>query len=229
METGSDTFTGFSVAIGSPWNDTLTASVGSTVYGGAGADSIIGAATGANFLRGDDGDDAILGGAGYNNVNGNKGDDTITGKSLVGDWLLGGQGNDQIDASASPGANILNGNIGADTILGGAGNDTLRGGQGDDLIRGGAGDDTFFGDLGNNTITGGAGADTFRNGNGVARDLITDFHQSEGDRVMIAANLTYTPPSQVGADVEIHVSNGDVLVLQNTLLTSLTSGWVVST
>jgi hypothetical protein len=44
-------------------------------------------------------------------VNGNKGDDTVIGHSLTGDWLLGGQGNDLIDATASTGHNICHLNL----------------------------------------------------------------------------------------------------------------------
>lgn len=196
------------------------------LIGGPGADNLAGVLGAANYIRGADGNDTLTGGDRFNDVNGNKGEDSIVGRSQTGDWLLGGQGNDQIDASASSGRNILNGNMGVDTVTGGSGGDTLRGGQGDDLIRGGAGDDLIFGDLGVNTITGGAGADIFRNGAGVARDLITDFNLAEGDRVQIDAHLTYAA-SQVGGDVEIAVSNGDVLVLQNASLSTLGDGWLI--
>lgn len=196
-----------------------------TMLGGSGAESFV-VGDGANYLRGGDGHDTIVGGAGFNNVNGNQGDDSIIGRSTVGDWLLGGQGNDHLDASASTGANVLNGNLGADSVTGGSHGDTLRGGQGDDLIHGGSGNDLIFGDLGQNTISGGAGADTFHSGAGAARDLISDFNRAEGDRVQIAPGLTYTT-SQAGADVRIEVSNGDTIVLQNTQLSSLTDGWLI--
>jgi len=196
------------------------------LIGGAGADNLVGVMGAANYIRGGDGADTITGGDGFNDVNGNKGDDVIIGRSRTGDWLLGGQGNDQIDASGSGGHNILNGNIGADTVTGGNFGDVLRGGQGDDVIRGGAGSDLIFGDLGNNAIAGGAGADTFRNGAGPARDVISDFNLAEGDRVQVDPGLTYAA-SQVNADVEVAVSNGDVIVLQNTNLSALGSGWVV--
>ena len=199
---------------------------GGGLTGGPGADNLVGVTGAANYIRGGDGADTITGGDGFNDVNGNKGDDVVFGLSQTGDWLLGGQGSDQIDASASSGRNILNGNLGADTVTGGSGGDILRGGQGDDLIRGGAGDDLIFGDLGANTLSGGAGADTFRNGAGVARDLVTDFNLAEGDRVQIDAGLTWAA-SQAGTDVEVAVSNGDVIVLQNTDLSGLGSGWIV--
>jgi hypothetical protein len=198
------------------------------LMGYAGADTIdAGVAPASNTLFGGDGNDSILGGDGYNRVNGNLGDDTIVGKSASGDWLLGGQGADSIDAGHSSGHNILNGNIGADTLHAGLGGDSLRGGQGDDLLVGGAGGDWFSGDLGNNTLTGGGGADTFHAGSGV--DVVTDFNLSQGDHVQIDAGVTFQA-SQSGADVHINLSTGGEVVLQNVQLTSLgaTSGWIIS-
>ncbi|CAN7384637.1 calcium-binding protein [Phenylobacterium sp. LjRoot225] len=197
-----------------------------TLDGGAGADRLDGGA-GANVLFGQDGDDYIIGGADFNRVNGNKGNDTVVGASNVGDWLLGGQGADSLQAQASTGQNIMNGNIGNDTVTGGAGNDTLRGGQGNDVIQGGAGDDLLFGDLGSNTLTGGAGADIYRNAAGPGLDLITDFNRSEGDSIRIDVGLTYSTV-QSGSNVRVLVSNGFEFNLQNTQLSALTDGWIGS-
>lgn len=194
------------------------------ITGGLGNDSIDGG-LGNNVLFGGGGNDQILTGAGFNRVNGNTGDDTIMGSSKVGDWLSGGQGNDLVDATASTGHNIINGNLGNDTVNGGDGGDTLRGGQGDDVVHGGSGNDLIFGDLGRNTLTGGAGADTFHSGNGVAQDTITDFNHTQGDRIQIGAGLSWTT-AQVGADAHVDVSNGDVIVLQNTQLSALSNGWI---
>jgi serralysin len=205
-------------ATGSAFSDDIQGNaLGNQLFGGAGDDTV----------WGQDGNDSIVGGAGADDLNGNKGQDTVIGHSTVGESLRGGQGDDVIDGGASSGHDFINGNMGSDTVTGGDGGDTVRGGQGDDLIHAGSGADLIYGDLGANTITGGAGADTFHSGASVARDVITDFHQSEGDRVQVAASLTYTT-AQVGGDVEIDVSNGDVIVLQNTQLLSLQSGWIVS-
>jgi Ca2+-binding RTX toxin-like protein len=193
-----------------------------SIGGGAGNDTITGW-SGADTLFGGAGLDSIVGGAGFNQVNGNTGDDTILGHSAVGDWLLGGQGNDSIDASASTGANIINGNLGADTLVGGSGPDSLRGGQGDDLIRAGSGADWLSGDLGNNTIYGGQGADTFRAGPG--HDYVNGWHQ--GDHVQVAAGVTYVA-AQVSADVRITFSNGGEMDLLNTQSQTLQPGWIGS-
>jgi beta-glucanase (GH16 family) len=197
---------------------------GGLLQGGSAADTLTGA-DGRNTLMGGDGADRILGGAGFNQVNGNKGEDSIVGRSNTGDWLLGGQGSDQIDASQSAGRNIINGNIGADTVTGGAGDDVVRGGQGDDLIHAGAGDDWISGDRGVDTLVGGAGADTFHHFAGAGVAVVTDFSLGEGDRVHLDAGTAYTA-SQQGADVVVDITGGGQLVLQHTELSSLGSGWI---
>jgi Ca2+-binding RTX toxin-like protein len=193
------------------------------IEGGVGADTIVGADQ-ADVLHGGAGSDSILGGAQFNNINGNSGDDTIVGRSHVGDWLLGGQGNDSIDATQSSGHNVLNGNLGADTLLAGTGGDTLRGGQGDDVLTGGSGADWLSGDMGHNTLTGGAGADTFHAGNGT--DLITDFNHSQGDVILLDHGAHWTA-SQVGADTVVTLNGGGQMTLAGVNLSSLSSGWIV--
>ena len=213
-----------SSAFGTSGNDNLTAAAGVQVEGLAGNDTLTGG-SGADTLFGGDGDDRIVGGTAFNQVNGNKGQDTIVGASHVGDWLLGGQGNDQIDAHASNGHNIINGNLGSDSLTGGSGGDTLRGGQGDDLIVGGAGRDWISGDRGSDTLTGGGGADTFHQFAGGGTSLITDFHISEGDHILLDAGSSYTRAQQ-GADVVVSLTGGGQLILQNTQLSSLGDGWI---
>jgi Ca2+-binding RTX toxin-like protein len=198
------------------------------VQGAFGSDSITGS-TGNDYIQGGqvstifggDGNDTIGGGDGHSQINGNKGDDHILGHSKVGDWLLGGQGNDLIEVQS--GANIINGNLGDDSIWGGSGDSTVRGGQGNDVIYGGSGSECMFGDLGRNTLIGRGGADTFNAGPG--HDVVTDFRASDGDRVIVAANLTYHA-TQTAADVLITFGNGGEMVLQGTVLAALPSGWI---
>jgi Ca2+-binding RTX toxin-like protein len=207
--------------LGGAADETLSAS--GSITGGGGNDTIT-SLGGASTLFGGDGTDSIAGGAGFDQVNGNLGDDTIVGGSAVGDWLLGGQGADRIDASQSQGRNIINGNIGADTVTGGSGADTMRGGQGDDQITAGVGNDWIAGDLGANMLTGGDGADVFRAGSG--SDTVTDFSAGGGDRVEVIAGVTYTA-TQSGGDVQIAFSNGGQMILQGQDLASLPNGWIV--
>jgi hypothetical protein len=220
---GDDMLTGFSQVTGSVWNDTLNAAEGSSVGGGVGDDVIVGAAGGSDYLRGDDGNDSILGRAGFDDINGNKGDDTIDGGSGGGDWLVGGQGNDFITAHDSD--NILYGNLGNDTLIGGPGNDVIRGGQGDDSIVGGSGNNFISGDRGNDTESGGAGADRFHSSQEAGIDKVLDFHQAEGDRVMLDPGTTYTV-SQVRADTIIDMGGGNQMILVGVQLSTLATGWI---
>ena len=192
------------------------------VIGGVEAD-VIAVLGGTNFLRGGAGSDTITGGAGFNNVNGNVGRDHLIGVSTVGDWLLGGQGADLIDASGSTGHNIVNGNRGLDTITGGSGGDILRGGQADDLITGGAGADWLSGDLGDDTVSGGGGADTFHAGPGL--DVIGDFNLAEGDRLLLDPGVTFTL-SQSGADTLINFTDGQTRLVGFTT-TEPTDSWII--
>jgi serralysin len=198
------------------------------ILGYAGDDTINASAAPQNdTLFGGDGNDSIVGGAGFNRVNGNVGQDTIVGNSTVGDWLLGGQGDDSISAAQSTGHNLVNGNLGQDTLVGGSGGDTLRGGQGNDVIIGGSGADWISGDLGVNTLTGGGGADIFHGSPG--HDTITDFNMAQGDRLLLDHGVTATA-TQMNSDVQVDLSNGGQMILQNVQLSGLgaMSGWIIT-
>jgi Ca2+-binding RTX toxin-like protein len=181
---------------------------GSSIWGGAGSDTIYGGNL-TNLLRGEDGNDVIYAQHGFNDVNGNAGADTIFGGD-GNDWLVGGRDNDEIHGGS--GAQILYGNLGDDILIGGSGPETIRGGQGDDIMTGGAGNDWMSGDLGNDTITGGAGADIFHTFAGAGIDRITDFNSAEGDRVMIDAGTSYTLRFD-GANMIVDMGGSDQLIL----------------
>ena len=170
---GDDTIT-FDDTIGVPLriegrggNDTIT--------GGAGADTILAGA----------GDDVIDGGRGADLIFGDAGNDTLTYASRTADlvifmdgadndgeagerdnvdgtvdMILGGRGNDRIDAQGQPGGKAIYGNDGNDTLTGGDGDDRLNGGFGDNHLRGAAGDDDLLGRTGRDVFHGDAGIDT---------------------------------------------------------------------
>jgi Ca2+-binding RTX toxin-like protein len=195
----------------------------STFSGGDGNDTLQAGGAAQTYLRGDNGDDSLQGGSGFDDINGNKGNDTIDGGSGGGDWLVGGQGNDLVIAHVSN--NILYGNLGNDTLIAGGGLDTLRGGQGDDSIVGGAGADWISGDRGNDTESGGGGADTFHTSQDAGVDRVLDFHQSEGDRVMLDPGTTFTV-SQMGSDTVIDLGGGNEMILVGVQMSTLTPGWI---
>lgn len=78
---------------------------------------------------------------------------------LVGDTLVGGDGDDTI--IGADGNDTINGQAGNDFLLGGAGDDSMTGGAGQDTLDGQAGNDTLDGQGGSDTVFGGEGDDTF--------------------------------------------------------------------
>jgi Ca2+-binding RTX toxin-like protein len=162
---GDDTLTGGASAVGAQ----------SLLNGGAGDDKFVQTAT--------VGADLIVGGTGFDTVDysvrtaavsvtvctgagcavPNDGDVAANEQDTVNDdveIVLGGKGDDTIDASA---AVCSNGGSPATikcTLKGNEGNDTLIGSGVVDLLDGGAGDDTLQGGLGSDTFVGGAGVDT---------------------------------------------------------------------
>jgi hypothetical protein len=69
----------------------------------------------------------------------------LTGGLAVPALLVGGGGDDTLDASGSIAANVLVGGAGNDSLLGGSGNDILIGGLGSDTLHGNGGDDILIG------------------------------------------------------------------------------------
>jgi putative intracellular protease/amidase len=80
------------------------------------------------------------------------------------DLITGGLADDLIDGG--DGWDRVWGGLGNDLLLGGAGNDYLFGREGNDIILGGAGDDWLEGHLGNDVLIGGLGNDRLDGGAG---------------------------------------------------------------
>jgi Ca2+-binding RTX toxin-like protein len=169
---------------------------GETLLNGlAGNDSLTGG-DGKDTLTGGLGNDTIAGGLGFDrvvesgDVNFTLTDTKLTGNgtdtlnSIENALLIGGAGNNTLDASGFNGNvvlsgdfgndvlkagvknSLLNGGSGNDTLIGGAGIDDLRGDNGNDSLEGGGGNDALFGDEGNDTLNGGEGNDDLRGGSG---------------------------------------------------------------
>lgn len=184
----------------------LTQSVTST---GSGLDDVLIGGSGSDHLGGSGGNDKLKGGLGNDTLDGGDGFDTadysdalravtvdlnksvaqLTGVGsdlLVSiEGVLGGAKNDKLVGNAA--GNLLDGAAGSDTLTGNAGDDTLRGGLGTDNLLGGVGDDTLVGGASKDTMDGGTGADSFLfegisdSAVGRNRDVIKNFHSSEGD------------------------------------------------
>jgi Ca2+-binding RTX toxin-like protein len=91
------------------------------VYGGSGADVIIGNSLN-NFITGGLGNDGLIGWGGNDTINGENGNDDIDGGD-GNDSLIGGAGNDVFTAG-----------LGNDSIIGGLGDDALNGQSGNDVF-----------------------------------------------------------------------------------------------
>lgn len=199
---GNDTLDGgdgVNRLIGEEGNDTMSAFEGSaTMTGGAGNDIyVIGAGIHVTVVeKAGGGIDTIRTDAPSltlrSEVENLEGFAEGTGQTLTGNTLAntitGSSGNDIVSGDAA--SDTLYGNAGNDRLIGGDGADTLYGGTGDDLIRGGTGSDL---------LSGGAGADRFLfipGDLGVSGDRITDFSQTEHDRMDLSG---YGPLTFIGA------------------------------
>ncbi|TDK41159.1 laminin B domain-containing protein [Antarcticimicrobium luteum] len=165
-----------------------------------------------------DNDLGATGDARNNTLIGSDGDNTL--KGLRGsDLLIGGAGADLL-AGGKRGDKLL-GENGADVLLGQDGFDRLKGGAGRDLLDGGVGNDRFFGGL---------GADTFRFSDGSGSDKIFKFKAlSDDEKIDLSdmseitgfADLSGSHMTQVGADVVIDATGGDVITLVGVHLADL--------
>nr|WP_276607580.1 Calx-beta domain-containing protein [Limisphaera ngatamarikiensis] len=127
---------------GGPGNNTfiLTGWTGQgSLDGGGGLDTVVWAADGDFFLT--DTGLAVSVASGPMILN-----------SIEQARLIGGEGNNLLDASGFSGRAILVGGLGNDTIIGGSGPDILMGGPGDDTLTGGRGNDVIDGGTGVNLL-----------------------------------------------------------------------------
>jgi Ca2+-binding RTX toxin-like protein len=105
--------------------------------------------------------------------------------------VIGGAGNDVIDASQSAGVgHVLMGMAGNDTLTGADDDDTLYGGAGDDTLIGGAGDDLLLGGDANDRIQGGSGADTM---DGDGKNCLNLAYASSGTFPVTGVTVTAVP------------------------------------
>ncbi|MFI0846970.1 beta strand repeat-containing protein [Mesorhizobium sp. IMUNJ 23232] len=162
-----DTLTGFTNALGSAFNDSLTGNGAGTLDGLAGDDILSGGAT----LNGGTGNDTLLAGASAETLDGGADNDTVSyAGSAAGVTVDLGLSGPQVSAGDAFGDTLtdienLNGSAfndsltgnGAGTLDGLAGNDILSGAA---ILNGGAGNDALLGSAGAETLDGGADNDT---------------------------------------------------------------------
>ncbi|WP_019500172.1 calcium-binding protein [Pseudanabaena sp. PCC 6802] len=138
-------------------DDTLIGNVGKdTLNGNADndllfADSLTQTAGGNDSLFGGQGADTLVGarfGFSADSLGGNRDGDLLIASTNGGNTLFGGQGNDTIYGSVAN-ANTMNGDIGDDVVIAGNGNDRMLGADGNDTLIGGRGNNDMFGEAGN--------------------------------------------------------------------------------
>jgi Ca2+-binding RTX toxin-like protein len=138
-------------------DDTLIGNVGrDTLNGNADndllfADSLTQTAGGNDSLFGGQGADTLVGarfGFSADSLGGNRDADLLVASTNGGNTLFGGQGNDTLYGSVSN-ANTMNGDLGDDVVIAGNGNDRMLGADGNDTLIGGRGNNDMFGESGN--------------------------------------------------------------------------------
>jgi Ca2+-binding RTX toxin-like protein len=146
---GNDSLTGFEVAVGSAFDDTVYGGAGATVYGGLGNDVVGASGGGAEFGGG--GDDTLWNDASADTFYGDAGNDFAAAFG-DGDTFFGGA---DIDSIVLAGASATV-DSSAGTLVIGSGTDSFSGVE---SISGTGGGDTFFGG-GGLTLSGAGGIDT---------------------------------------------------------------------
>jgi Ca2+-binding RTX toxin-like protein len=142
---------------GGAGNDTVEASHDNTkLYGGTGDDDLSSGSGANSKLYGGAGDDQIVGVGGHDSLYGGDGVDTLYyqgGHELV----YGGAGDDHIDSEGGGSFDTLIGGDGRDHVVGRGSNEQIYGGAGDDDLEA-----VSEGYVSNDTLYGGAGDDRLR-------------------------------------------------------------------
>ena len=171
-------------------DSSVTTTMGPTLLGKEGDDTLIGSGTpdqlfggsGNDTLEGKGGDDRLYGQLGNDSLDGGEGTDlalyfsaanqfTVTRAEAPNRFIISGsEGTDQLSnieyiqfADAAP---VLIESLVSPVITGTADNDSLSGTAGDDIINGLAGNDALNGLAGNDTLDGGLGNDILNGGLG---------------------------------------------------------------
>nr|WP_246513622.1 Ig-like domain-containing protein [Azospirillum picis] len=226
---GGDDFVGSrggnDLLYGDAGNDTVQGGEeNDTLHGGQDHDLVFGN-TGQDVLFGNTGQDTLYGGRGNDELHGGRDNDHLFGDNDA-DHLSGDQGDDALFGNT--GQDTLLGNTGQDTLYGGRDDDVLHGGRDDDWLFGDAGNDTLWGDLGADTLSGGLGADLFAFADGSGRDVITDFHASDGDRIGLAAGRTYSVRSDTSGNAVIVFTQDDEVTLKGIGTSQVNAAWFIT-
>ena len=225
---GADTLININRVIGSNFDDYINDTkwaYDETLIGGAGNDTLVSHGGGNRSYSSHD---VLIGGSG---------DDLYIVVNLGAQIVeLPGEGHDTLEL---PGGqqiemtlpdNVEDLRVGALTQLlrvsGNALDNLIVGSYLDDYIDGAGGNDTLIGGTGNDTLTGGTGADRFViNLTDQGRRVIVDFTPSDGDRIVLDAQLSYTVSAGAGGNALVSLSNGSSIQLTGVAATASSADW----
>lgn len=169
-----------------------------TLTNGASIEDVV-TGSGADTVRGNGLDNTLWGGAGSDNIDGRGGVNTLfemrdadmvlTDVSLAlsvggvavetdvlvniqGAFLVGGAGNNRLDARTFAAGGVI--------LVGQGGDDILAGTKHDDSLSGGDGKDELYGNAGDDSLNGGEGNDLLSGGQALTDEPSTDDDQLEG-------------------------------------------------
>lgn len=226
---GADTLSGENGAdelFGGDGDDQLDGGAAADVLaGGEGDDQLNGQSGDGDLLIVDAGNDTLDGGDGTDRLEAEDDVDfTLTDSALDGlgsdvvvnvesARIVGGPGDNLLDATGFSGPTTMLGGAGADVLRGGAGTDLLVGNGDDDTLEGGGGSDKLLGGSGADWLEGGAGAD-FLKGQGGSFDFLEG---GDGDDTLDG-----------GAGIDWAVGDGDAdLLLTDVSLVGLGSDLLI--
>lgn len=168
-------------------------------------------------------------------LHGTAGNDSMWGDSSVNVTMIGGRGDDIYYLYSSINRAYEATGEGVDTIstwmsytlpanfenLTVTGNGRFAfGNETDNIIKGASGTQTIDGRGGNDVLIGGGGADTFVFARGNGSDLITDFNYDDIVRLdgygFTSFEQILSNVAQEGADLRLHLADGESLVFANT-------------
>jgi Ca2+-binding RTX toxin-like protein len=208
---------------------------GSLMLGGDGNDTLVGSPDNTDEMFGGVGDDLYRVNNSFAFVQENVGegydrlvtsvDIDLSGATFAPDAgeieRISVSGTAGLNVSGTASNNVIVGNAGADTLIGAAGDDRLLGRDGADVLSGGTGQDS---------LRGGSGEDTFVFVSGFGKDTVLDFIAGTDvvdlagfDAVTSFDDLLADHATQVGRNVLIEGDNGDLLVLRDVSLSTLTA------
>ncbi|MQW46468.1 endo-1,3-1,4-beta-glycanase ExsH [Sinorhizobium meliloti] len=168
-------------------------------------------------------------------LHGTAGNDSMWGDSSVNVTMIGGRGDDIYYLYSSINRAYEAAGEGVDTIstwmsytlpanfenltVTGSGRFAF-GNETDNIIKGGSGTQTIDGRGGNDVLIGAGGADTFVFARGNGSDLITDFNYDDIVRLdgygFTSFEQILSNVAQEGADLRLHLADGESLVFANT-------------